>query len=125
LNQAQSTLARYLYGPSGDSEISKLVKSSRVKPLRPILNEMRVIKSESEVVNMRKAGGASGRAFTESMKHKFAAEKELNAFLQYQFKKKGCDTTAFVPVVAGGPVSNQPVLRPWICAQILTIAECA
>lgn len=83
---------------------------------------MRVIKSESEVVNMRKAGGASGRAFTESMKHKFTAEKELNAFLQYQFKKQGCDTTAFVPVVAGGSVSNHPVLRPWMCA--LDINDC-
>lgn len=116
LNQPQSVLARYLYGSSGESEISKLVKSSQVKPLRPILNELRVFKSESEVVNMRKAGQASGRAFTESMKHNFATERELSAFLQYQFKAKGCDTSAFVPVVAGGSVSDHPTLFLTTCS---------
>lgn len=53
---------------------------------------------------MRRAGQASGRAFTESMKNHFSTEKDLNAFLEYQFKVKGCDKTAFVPVVAGGRV---------------------
>lgn len=67
---------------------------------------MRIFKSEDEVVHMRRVGQASGRAFTDSMRQAFAREKDLNAFLQYQFKVNDCDTSAFVPVVAGGPVSH-------------------
>ncbi|KAL1986600.1 hypothetical protein VTN96DRAFT_6178 [Rasamsonia emersonii] len=99
---SRSVLARYLYGTSGESEIQKIVNPRKIKPLRPILNELRVFKSESEVVNLRRVGQATGRAFTECMKKNFTLEKDLSAFLQYQFKVQGCDTSAFVPVVAGG-----------------------
>jgi intermediate cleaving peptidase 55 len=105
VNSTQSALSRYLFGVSGDNEaITKLVDPEKFRPLRPILNELRVFKSESEVVNMRRAGRASGRAFTESMRKPFSTEKGLSAFLQYQFKAQGCDGSAFVPVVAGGRV---------------------
>ncbi|KAL1954190.1 hypothetical protein VTO42DRAFT_1546 [Malbranchea cinnamomea] len=67
---------------------------------------------------MRKAGQASGRAFTAAMSRGFATEKDLYAFLEYQFKTNGCDSSAFVPVVAGGQnalsihyVRNNDVLR--------------
>lgn len=103
VNSTQSALSRYLFGVSGDNEaITKLVDPEKFRPLRPILHELRVFKSESEVVNMRRAGRASGRAFTESMRKPFSTEKGLSAFLQYQFKAQGCDGSAFVPVVAGG-----------------------
>jgi intermediate cleaving peptidase 55 len=49
---------------------------------------------------MRSAGKASGRAHTEVMKHKWSHEKQLDGFLEYQFKKNGCDSIAFEPVVA-------------------------
>ncbi|KAL2012322.1 hypothetical protein VTN00DRAFT_5040 [Thermoascus crustaceus] len=99
----RSTLFRYLYGSSSESEaIKKIVDPRKVKPLRPIMNELRIFKSENEVVNLRRAGQATGRAHTESMRHTFTLEKDLSAFLQYQFKVQGCDGSAFVPVVAGG-----------------------
>lgn len=102
-NPGRSSLHRYLYGPSGTSEqLKKIVDHSKVKPLRHILNEMRVFKSEDEVVQLRRVGQASGRAFTESMRQTFTREKDLTSFLEYNFKVKGCDTSAFVPVVAGG-----------------------
>jgi Xaa-Pro aminopeptidase len=69
-----------------------------------MLNEMRVFKSENEVVQMRRLGQAAGRAFTESMRQDFTREKDLYSFLEYQFKVNGCDGNAFVPVVAGGQV---------------------
>ncbi|OJJ43977.1 hypothetical protein ASPZODRAFT_135397 [Penicilliopsis zonata CBS 506.65] len=99
----KSTLHRYLYGSSGLSEqLKKFVDPRKVKPLRPILVDMRVFKSEEEVVQLRRVGQASGRAFTETMRQDFTTEKDLCSFLEYQFKVKGCDTSAFVPVVAGG-----------------------
>lgn len=77
-----------------------------IKPLKPLLNEMRAFKSENEVVQLRLLGQASGRAFTDSMRKSFETEKELSSFLEYQFKVNGCDGSAFVPVVAGGKVST-------------------
>lgn len=66
------------------------------------MNDLRIQKSAAEIQNMRKAGRASGRAFTETMRHPFTREAHLDAFLTYQFKLNGCDRTAFEPVAAGG-----------------------
>lgn len=68
---------------------------------------------------MRKAGRASGRAFTEAMKHSFSSEAELYAFLEYQFRVKGCDKSAFVPVVAGGKVRQRCDEIYCQCAQLI------
>lgn len=51
---------------------------------------------------MRIAGKASGRAITNAMRRQWSREKDLGAFLDYDFKAQGCDTTAYVPVIAGG-----------------------
>ncbi|KAJ6160752.1 Intermediate cleaving peptidase 55 [Penicillium chermesinum] len=100
---SRSSLHRYLYGPTVASEkLKKFVDHRKVKPLKPILNEMRVFKSENEVVHLRLLGQASGRSFTDSMRQAFSTEKELCSYLEYKFKFNGCDTSAFVPVVAGG-----------------------
>ena len=64
-----------------------------------------MFKSEDEVLQMRLVGQASGRSFTEAMRQSFTKEKDLSAFLEYQFKAHDCDGNAFVPVVAGGSVS--------------------
>lgn len=102
----KSSLHRYLYGSTGVSErLKQIVDIHKVKPLRPLMNEMRMFKSENEVVQMRLVGQASGRAFTEAMRQSFTKEKDLHAFLEYQFKTNGCDGPAFVPVIAGGSVS--------------------
>lgn len=105
-NPGRSSLHRFLYGPTTTSDkLKKCVDSRKVRPLRQLLNEMKVVKSENEVVQMRRLGQAAGRAFTDSMRQDFTMEKDLAAFLEYGFKANGCDTSAFVPVVAGGPVS--------------------
>lgn len=79
-----------------------MIKDSKVKALKPLMNDLRVIKSHSEIVNMRAAGKFSGRAFTNAMRRQWTKEKDLGAFLDYDFKIGGCDTTAYVPVIAGG-----------------------
>ncbi|KAJ5899362.1 hypothetical protein N7495_004106 [Penicillium taxi] len=100
---ARSSLHRYLYGPTVASErLKKYIDHRKVKPLKSILNGMRVFKSENEVVHLRQLGQASGRAFTDSMRQTFDLEKQLSSFLEYNFKLNGCDGSAFVPVVAGG-----------------------
>ncbi|KAI4284742.1 MAG: hypothetical protein L6R38_001198 [Xanthoria sp. 2 TBL-2021] len=93
--------------PPDAQGLATLLNRKSVKPLRDILNEIRNIKSDAEISNMRKAGQASGRAFTEAMRQAWTAEKDLTAFLEYKFKRNGCDTSAYVPVVAGGKNASQ------------------
>ena len=84
--------------------VEKIFENSKLKPLKPLMNDLRVFKSDAEIVNMRTAGQASGRSFTEAMRHAWTKEKELAAFIEYKFKRNGCDGSAYVPVVAGGQV---------------------
>jgi intermediate cleaving peptidase 55 len=84
------------------NDFQKMVKDSNVKPLRALMNEIRVIKSEAEISNMRMAGKISGRAFTNAMRQQWTKEKDLGAFLDYDFKIGGCEATAYIPVIAGG-----------------------
>ena len=71
-------------------------------PLRDTVNDVRNLKSDAEIANMRNAGLASGRAFTQAMRQSWKKEKDLAAYFDYQFKLNGCDDSAYVPVVAGG-----------------------
>ena len=74
--------------------------------IRPLMNNLRSVKSEGEIHNMRTAGRISGRAISKAMARSFQTEKELAAWIGYQFTMGGCDDIAYVPVVAGGEVSR-------------------
>ncbi|KAL8963850.1 MAG: hypothetical protein Q9183_004905, partial [Haloplaca sp. 2 TL-2023] len=85
----------------------RILDRATVKPLRSLMNDLRNIKSDAEIDNMRLAGKASGRAFTSAMRQSWTLEKDLTAYLEYKFKRNGCDTSAYVPVVAGGKNASQ------------------
>lgn len=120
-----SLTAQFLSGSSnwrseGFPKVLDTIKQTAVQPLRPTMNNLRLFKSEAEIRNMRKAGQASARAFTEAMRKGFGTERELWAFLDYRFKMLGCDGSAYVPVVAGGKVRlNVGALR-----RLLMVPEC-
>jgi intermediate cleaving peptidase 55 len=115
-----STFLDFFRGPSKRPQsFSEMIEAKKVKSLRPIMNDLRVQKSAAEIQNMRKAGRASGRAFTEAMRQHFTQEKHLDAFLAYHFRLNGCDRNAFEPVAAAGPnalsihyVRNDDLLQP-------------
>jgi intermediate cleaving peptidase 55 len=101
----QSALSRFLYGQSKKrTEFAELIGTRKLVRLRPLLNDLRVVKSPSEIELMRIAGRASGRAHTDAMRAlpTWTREKQLDAYLRYRFLVHGCDTSAFEPVVAGG-----------------------
>ncbi|KAF2635379.1 hypothetical protein P280DRAFT_194168 [Massarina eburnea CBS 473.64] len=106
----RNTLSRYLSGmePARIGGIANVIREAKasVQPLRGAMNELRVIKSEAEIKNMRHAGQHSGRAITDAMRQTFTAEKDLDSFLDYWFKQDDCDGPAYVPVVAGGINAN-------------------
>lgn len=107
---SRNILSRYLSGsePARTGGIANVFRDAKVpvKSLRPFVNELRVIKSEAEIQNMRKAGQHSGRAITDAMRQSFTMEKDLDSFLDYWFKQDGCDGAAYIPVVAGGINAN-------------------
>ena len=106
---ASSVFSRFFSSPTSKSEgFAQILGSSKVQPLQPIINDLRAFKSDAEIRNMRKAGQASGRAFTETMRQSWTKEKDLGAFLEYRFKAQGCDGSAYVPVIAGGKVRGLP-----------------
>lgn len=99
----KSAVSRFLQGSStGIEGIQKHLKASNVRQLRPLLNELRVTKSESELNNMRRAGVISGHVITAAMKNSHTSEKQLWADLSYGFRSQGLDGEAYVPVIAGG-----------------------
>ena len=119
-NKEQSFFSRFMRGRSTKAEgLAKLMDSSSKAPLKDTVYELRNVKSDAEIKNMRAAGQASGRAFTEAMRHPWHDEKNLAAFLDYRFKVNGCDGSAYLPVVAGGRnasiihyVANNGLLNP-------------
>ena len=66
-------------GTAKDGLIELLQKHGG-RPARPFLNDLRAIKSDAEISNMKKAGQASGQAFTHAMKRQFMTETELETF---------------------------------------------
>src|SRR5258706_10185483 len=68
---------------AGLNGFQKMVHGAKVKPLKPLLNELRVFKSVAEVANMRLVGKVSGRAITNAMRQQWSREKDLGAFLDY------------------------------------------
>ena len=97
-----------------------MLDSSNIVPLKNVINELRNLKSDAEIANMRKAGQASGRAYTDAMRQAWTKEKDLAAYLDYQFRARGCDCSAYVPVVAGGQVR---FVRFWFIVTQLTVTE--
>lgn len=101
----KSLFSRFLQDRSPKAEgLAKLLESSSVLPLKELINDVRNIKSDAEIANMRKAGQASGRAFTDAMRQGWTKERDLAAYLEYKFRVNDCDGSAYVPVVAGGQV---------------------
>ncbi|KAF2149521.1 xaa-pro dipeptidase app [Myriangium duriaei CBS 260.36] len=103
-HRSQSSLSKLLgHGSTPtDGSLQSLLKAGNVKPLKPVMNQLRLTKSAAEVANMRKAGKLSGRSFTDAMRKSYKLEKDLWTDLGYGFRSRGLDGEAYVPVVAGG-----------------------
>lgn len=99
----KNAFQRFMEG--GDTKVdglAKLLQNTNVKPLRQLMNELRVTKTDAELDCMRRAGAISGAVFTEAMRNTHRTEKQLWADLTYGFKSQGLDNEAYVPVIAGG-----------------------
>jgi Xaa-Pro aminopeptidase len=85
------------------------VRGGVVSPLEWIdpalwLHEQRLFKSESELEHMRRAAAISAEAHAAAMStaRPGANEAEIDALLEYTFRRHGSTGSAYTPIVAGG-----------------------
>lgn len=92
-----------LKSDSKSKDTKDLLSSHKVKPLKSLIHDLRVLKSSDEVDLMRRIGKATGRSFQDAMRQgPWETERELAAFLHWRHVVNGCDGSAYVPIVAGG-----------------------
>ncbi|KAG1380929.1 hypothetical protein G6F61_003626 [Rhizopus arrhizus] len=90
-------------------ESAKLIqtglKIQSILPLSKKVQELRMIKSPSEIEAMKKSGLISAKAFVEAMKwtKPGLTEAQLWAKFDYETRMRGSSMLAYVPVIAGGP----------------------
>jgi Xaa-Pro aminopeptidase len=77
-----------------------------IDPL-PLVNEMRLIKSDYEIAMLRRAIDVTCDAHIEAMKSTAPEmfEYEIGAIIEYIYRKNGCPRVAFPSIVASGPNS--------------------
>src|SRR5947199_5763167 len=76
-----------------------------------ILHEMRLFKSDEEIENMQRAADISAEAHREAMKQarNGMKEYEVEALIEYIFRKSGANAPAYTSIVGGG--ANATVLH--------------
>ena len=74
-------------------------------PLSKLVQELRMIKSPSEIAVMKKSGMISSKSFIQAMKwtKPGITEAQLWAKFDYEIRMRGSTILAYVPVIAGGP----------------------
>jgi Xaa-Pro aminopeptidase len=88
-------------------EVGKLkqaVPFARLEDIRPLLTQMRAVKSPAEIALMRKAVEASVEAHLAAMKavKPGAWEYEIAALMQYEYERRGCEWPSYPPIVGSG-----------------------
>ncbi|MDR2239890.1 MAG: aminopeptidase P N-terminal domain-containing protein [Zoogloeaceae bacterium] len=75
-----------------------------IHDIRVTLDEMRLIKDEHEIADMRRAAAISAAAHRRAMRAAAPgrAEYEIEAELTHEFRRSGAQAPAYAPIVAGG-----------------------
>ena len=81
-----------------------------IDDLSPVIDQLRIVKSPSEIKLIRKATKLSGLAIMESMRSTETGmmEYELDAIAKFLFFKEGAQSDAYYSLIAGGPNAWYP-----------------
>nr|MBA3805049.1 aminopeptidase P N-terminal domain-containing protein [Acidobacteriota bacterium] len=123
ISNARNLYYRIGANPQLDGEIIKQIGSMRImgrKNINPpeaiidtgaIIHEMRLIKSDDEIELMQRAADIAAEAHVEAMKQSRPGMKEyeIEALLEYNFRKNGASGPAYTSIVGGG--ANATVLH--------------
>lgn len=94
--------------PSDSTYFAQLIKERypdvAIKPLTPIVAELRRVKSDTEIEMMRRAGQLSALAVTEAMKMTKPGliERQLSALASYIYLSHGASGEGYPQIVAAG-----------------------
>lgn len=77
---------------------------------KPILEELRIIKSEDEIDRLREAARMADKVFEELVKFikPGIMERDISNKIEELFMEMGADGLSFSPIVASGPNSSKP-----------------
>ena len=77
---------------------------AEIRDLRAALDEMRLVKDDSELALMRRAAAISAAAHERAMRatRPGRSEYEIEAELLYEFRRRGSQYPAYTPIVAAG-----------------------
>jgi len=86
---------------------NKAVAANLIRDISPVIYEMRVIKDDHEVAMLQKAIDITGDAFVDVCCHCKPGmyEFEVEALIEYTFRKNGSSMPAFQSIVGSGPNS--------------------
>jgi Xaa-Pro aminopeptidase len=92
----------------------KLPRMVKLKAADGLVEELRMVKSASEIAAIRHSVNLNSRAFAAAMKRLKPgwSERRLAAELDYQMRRHGAEKTAFDTIVAAGPRTALPHARP-------------
>jgi Xaa-Pro aminopeptidase len=114
IENLDSEIKKYISGGKkiyffrSDSLLAKKIGSySKTSDLEPVIAEMRLFKSPYEIAQMKRAIDITCRGLIESMKssRQGMIEYELQAVLEYNFRKEGSRRNGFPSIVGSGPNS--------------------
>ena len=85
-----------------------------LKPLGPLIDTVRMVKTEEEIARIRRAVSTNSAAFEDVVKRlrPGMSEAGIAADLEYRMRKQGAEGTAFETIVASGPRTALPHARP-------------
>ena len=97
--------------------MGKVVSARRIRPVRDLVGELRLMKDPGEVRAIRRAVGMAERAFRQLIaagrKGFFGrTERQVAAELDYLMRPEGADGPAFETIVAAGAHTSLPHYRP-------------
>ncbi|XP_075429994.1 xaa-Pro aminopeptidase 3 isoform X2 [Ascaphus truei] len=100
---------------------SRVRGKNRVRPVRNLVQHLRLVKSQAEQELMKTAGRISSQAFIQTMRSSISPVDEAFIYAKFDFecRARGADILAYPPVVAGGNrsntlhyVKNNQIVRP-------------
>ncbi len=85
-----------------------------LKPIGPVIEKLRMIKSKDEIARIRKSVLTNSEAFEKTVKsiRLGVSESSIAAELEFQMRRLGAEKAAFETIVAVGPRSALPHARP-------------
>ncbi len=91
-----------------------LPRGVKLKPIGPVVDRLRMVKSDDEIARIRRSVQTNSEAFEKTVRsiRPGARESAIAAELEYQMRRLGAEKAAFETIVAIGPRSALPHAQP-------------